>query len=68
MLLPARVDSVELFRQARAAGISIAPGPLFSAQGGHQNFVRLNCGHPWSPQIERSIGILGHLVKRLAGK
>ncbi len=66
--LPARVDSVDLFHQARAAGISIAPGPLFSAQGGHKNFIRLNCGHPWSPQIERSIGILGHLVKRLAAK
>ena len=64
--LPAKVDSVELFRQARNAGISIAPGPLFSAEGGFKNFVRLNCGHPWSPQIERSIGILGHLVKRLA--
>ena len=64
--LPAKVDSVELFRQARNAGISIAPGPLFSAEGGHKNFIRLNCGHPWSPQIERSIGILGHLVKRLA--
>lgn len=66
--LPVRVDSVELFRQARAADISIAPGPLFSAQGGHQNYIRLNCGHPWSPQIERSIGILGHLVKRLQGR
>lgn len=64
--LPAKVDSVELFRQARNAGISIAPGPLFSAEGGFKNFIRLNCGHPWSPQIERSVGILGHLVKRLA--
>jgi DNA-binding transcriptional MocR family regulator len=64
--LPAKVDSVELFRQARAAGISVAPGPLFSTQGSYRNFVRLNCGHPWSAQIERSIGVLGHLVKRLA--
>jgi len=63
--LPARVDSLELFRQARAAEISIAPGALFSPPGGRQNFIRLNCGHPWSPQIERSIGILGHLVKHL---
>jgi len=66
--LPAQVDSLELFRHARAAGISLAPGPLFSTQGRHQNFIRLNCGHPWSPQIERSVGILGHLVKRLAGQ
>jgi DNA-binding transcriptional MocR family regulator len=64
--LPKTVDSVALFRQARSAGISIAPGPLFSAQNDFQNYIRLNCGHPWSPQIERSIGILGHLVKRLA--
>lgn len=63
--LPPGVDSVELFRQARAADISIAPGPLFSAQGGHQNYIRLNCGYPWNAQIERSIGVLGHLVKRL---
>jgi len=66
--LPPKVDSLELFRQARAADISIAPGPLFSAQGGHQNFIRLNCGHPWSQLIERSIGVLGHLVKRLDRK
>jgi DNA-binding transcriptional MocR family regulator len=66
--LPAKVNSVELFRQARAAEISIAPGPLFSAQGCHQNYIRLNCGHPWNAQIERSIGILGHLVKRLQGR
>lgn len=64
--LPARVDSIELFRRARAAGISLAPGPLFSSQNDHRNFIRLNCGHPWNAQIERSVGILGHLVKRLA--
>ena len=59
------VDAMALHRLAIARGISIAPGPLFSPSGGHQNFIRLNCGYPWSPQIERSIGILGHLVKRL---
>lgn len=63
--LPGKVDSMELARQARSSGISIAPGPLFSPDGGFKNFIRINCGHPWNPQIERSVAVLGHLVKRM---
>ncbi|MGB8353832.1 MAG: PLP-dependent aminotransferase family protein [Chthoniobacteraceae bacterium] len=63
--MPRKVDSMELFKHARAAGISIAPGPLFSPNGGFRNFIRINCGYPWNPQMERSVGILGHLVRRL---
>jgi len=61
--LPKKVDSVSLFQQARAAGISIAPGPLFSSTGDFRNFIRLNCGYPWNATLERAIGVLGHLVK-----
>lgn len=64
--LPAAVDSMELFKQARSSGISIAPGPLFSPDGGFRNFIRINCGHPWNAKIERSVAVLGHLIKRLA--
>jgi DNA-binding transcriptional MocR family regulator len=64
--LPSKVDSMELFKQARSSGISIAPGPLFSPDGGFRNFIRINCGHPWNPQIERAVGVLGHLVRRMA--
>jgi len=63
--LPAGVDSMVLFKQAREAGISVIPGPLFSSGGCFQNFIRLNCGHPWSPHIERSVAVLGQLVKKL---
>jgi len=63
--MPRKVDSIELFKHARAAGISIAPGPLFSPNGGFRNFIRINCGYPWNAQMERSVGILGHLVRRL---
>jgi DNA-binding transcriptional MocR family regulator len=66
--LPRKVDSMELFYQARAAGIVLAPGPLFSSDGGFKNFIRINCGYPWSPLIERSIGVLGHMVRGLADK
>ena len=63
--LPKTVDSMQLSRRARKAGISIAPGPLFSADGGFKNFIRLNCGYPWSAPIERSISVLGHLIKTM---
>jgi DNA-binding transcriptional MocR family regulator len=66
--MPRSVDSMELFYQCRSAGIAIAPGPLFSSDGGFKNFVRINCGYPWSPQIERAVGVLGHMVRGLAGK
>lgn len=62
--LPGRMDALKLFKQARAAGISIAPGPMFSQTGEFQNFIRINCGYPWNAQIERAIGILGHLVNK----
>jgi len=65
--LPREADALKLFKQAREAGISIAPGPLFSPTGDFGNFVRINCGHPWSPAIERAIGVLGHLVKKQCG-
>lgn len=64
--LPGKVDSLKLFRQAREAGISIAPGPMFSPTGDFRNFIRINCGYPWSAPIERAVGILGHLVDKLS--
>ncbi|HTR41776.1 MAG TPA: PLP-dependent aminotransferase family protein [Pseudomonadales bacterium] len=64
--LPGGVDSLKLFKQAREAGISIAPGPMFSPTGDFQNFIRINCGYPWSAPIERAVGILGHLVRKLS--
>ena len=66
--LPSNVDAIQLAQQARAAGISIAPGPMFSPVGEVTNFIRINCGYPWSPQIERAVGVLGHLVARMAGR
>lgn len=65
--LPKQVDAIELFQQAREDGISIAPGPLFSPTGDFRNFIRINCGYPWTPAIERAVGTLGHLVRKKSG-
>lgn len=63
--LPRKVSALKLHERVLAEKISIAPGPMFSASQGFQNFIRINCGHAWSPRLERAIGILGQLVKKL---
>jgi DNA-binding transcriptional MocR family regulator len=60
--LPRSVDALKLFALARDAGISIAPGALFGSSGGFEHYVRLNCGHPWSPRLARAIETVGRLA------
>jgi DNA-binding transcriptional MocR family regulator len=64
--LPCRADSLRLHAQALAEKISIAPGPMFSPRGKFSNFIRLTCGQLWSPKLERAIGVLAYLVKRIS--
>lgn len=54
------INSLSLFQQALAAGISIAPGPMFSASQQFANCIRLNYGAVKLEEIEPAI-------KRLAG-
>jgi DNA-binding transcriptional MocR family regulator len=63
--LPEIVSALELHRRALKEKISIAPGPMFSAKQSFQNFIRINCGHPWSKSIEEGVETLGKLTKRL---
>ena len=64
--LPANVDAGELFRTALASRIGIAPGIVFSAKADYRNYVRMSCGLPWSPTIERAIEKLGKLISAMA--
>ncbi|MDC8760161.1 PLP-dependent aminotransferase family protein [Janthinobacterium fluminis] len=64
--MPEQVDAMALHRSAIGEGIALVPGPLFSASGKFGNYIRLNCGNTWSPEIERAIGTLGQLVHRAA--
>jgi DNA-binding transcriptional MocR family regulator len=63
--MPPSVNSLELFDRALAAGISIVPGPVFSAKGKFKNFIRLNSGNPWSKSIERAVAQLGKFAHEL---
>ncbi|WP_372438996.1 aminotransferase class I/II-fold pyridoxal phosphate-dependent enzyme, partial [Pandoraea sputorum] len=60
---PERVDSLKLYQMALAQGISIAPGPMFSAQRGFSHCARLNHGYPWTPQREAAMGVLGRILQ-----
>ncbi len=60
--LPERVDSLELYRAALAAGITLAPGHVFSAAQRFPNFVRLNASE-FNYRTERAVEKLGELVK-----
>ncbi len=64
--LPHKVDSEVLFDVAIEAGISIAPGLIFSPCNRYRNFIRLSFGHPWSEKIEESLAWLGRRVVAMA--
>ncbi|MBA1148259.1 PLP-dependent aminotransferase family protein [Ectothiorhodospiraceae bacterium WFHF3C12] len=62
--LPAPADTLALQRDALAAGISIAPGPLFSPTGRFGRFLRLNCAHqPAGTGVADAIAALGRLLQ-----
>jgi DNA-binding transcriptional MocR family regulator len=63
--LPDGVNALEIHRVALANGISIAPGPIFSAQRGFTDYIRLNYGHIWDARIEASLATLGAIVNDL---
>ncbi len=60
--LPGDCDTLALHREALARGISIAPGPMFSAQREFRNFVRLNFGHPDTEARRAAVRELGRLI------
>lgn len=62
--LPEKIDALEVHRRALTKGISIAPGPLFSPQRQHRNFIRINYGHPWSDAIEAAVASIGKSAAR----
>jgi DNA-binding transcriptional MocR family regulator len=62
--LPEGSDALQLQQRASQQGISIAPGPMFSASRGFGHCLRLNCGHPFDARIEGALTMLGQLAKK----
>lgn len=64
--LPDGVSSRRVFDLARQQSIGIAPGLMFSNSGRFDRHIRLNCGYPWSAEIEDSVRKLGEIVRLCA--
>ncbi len=62
--MPEYIDSIELYDQALKAGITIAPGLIFSASRKYRNYIRLNAAY-WSDRIEKSLVKIGELASAM---
>jgi DNA-binding transcriptional MocR family regulator len=62
--LPPGVDSLKLYQLAIGKGVSIAPGPMFSAQRHYRNCLRLNFGYASVQDMHNGI----HTISQLIGK
>ncbi|MFZ5910416.1 MAG: PLP-dependent aminotransferase family protein [Chloroflexota bacterium] len=62
--MPEWVDSQVLYKHALKAGITLAPGYMFSATPQYRNFIRLNAAY-WSSQTESAMQRLGQLARQL---
>lgn len=59
--LPEGILALELHALAQAAGISVAPGDMFSTDGAFRHCIRLNYSFPWEDGIEAAVRTLGEL-------
>jgi DNA-binding transcriptional MocR family regulator len=59
--LPQGVDTLSLHEAANRGGADFVPGVLFSVSGRYANFLRLNCGHPFTARAAAAIRDLGVL-------
>lgn len=60
--LPGQANALDIHRKALSLGISVAPGPMFSASGNFSHCLRLNYGHAWTRDAEAAVATLGRLA------
>ena len=63
--LPKGCDSVALFEKLLERGITIAPGPMFSASQRYRNCMRLSVGQSWAEKHERALREVGRVAGQL---
>lgn len=62
--LPGEIDTFVLAHKALESGISIAPGPIFSASQKYRQFIRLSCACAWGNRVERALVTLAGLIQQ----
>jgi DNA-binding transcriptional MocR family regulator len=61
--LDKNIDAFRLYQEALAKNISIAPGQIFSTDSRFTHFIRISFGISFDETIDKSIRVLGNLVK-----
>lgn len=63
--LPGKISSQSVFDLGLANGIRVAPGLIFSNSNRFDHFLRINCGAPYSRELDRAYTVLASIVTRL---
>lgn len=63
--MPSSVDSVEYFYRARAEGIGVVPGAIFTTWDGYSNNIRLSTGGVWNAEMKRGLQRLGAIAAEM---
>ena len=61
--LPKSCDTVALFEALVERGITIGPGPMFSATQRYRNCMRVSLGSVWTPRHEQALREVGRLAQ-----
>jgi len=64
--LPEGVDSLELYRRALGAGITVTPGRVFSNSDLYRRCIRLNYSYEWTPAFEVGFKRLAQIASSMA--
>jgi DNA-binding transcriptional MocR family regulator len=63
--LAPEIDAMQLYANALAQGITLAPGRIFSVSDRYRHCIRLNYSYAWSLEIENALKALGSLVAEM---
>jgi DNA-binding transcriptional MocR family regulator len=66
--LPKGCDTIALFEKLLERGISIAPGPMFSATQRYRNCLRVSVGHLWTERTEKALAEVGRVARLQIGE
>ena len=66
--LPKGCDAIALFEALLERGITIAPGPMFSASQRYRNCFRISLGQAWSERQEKALHEVGRIARELSGE
>ncbi|WP_438032146.1 PLP-dependent aminotransferase family protein [Sorangium sp. So ce204] len=64
--LPPGTSALDVHERALEHGISVAPGPIFSAKHRFSNYIRVNCGYPFTELSEHAVRTLGRICAETA--